>query len=144
VSETSADSEIDDPVRGKLVVVLDDDPLVLEGMGGVLRSWGCMVIAADTPEAARDQIGDGHRPHLIISDFRLQGGATGIQAIEQLRKNLGDIPAFLISGDTAPERLRDASNKGFQLLHKPVTPIRLRAMLQQILKASEPEAERAE
>jgi hypothetical protein len=45
------------------------------------------------------------------------------------------IPAFLISGDTAPERLRGASQGGFQLLHKPVPPVRLRATLNQLLKA---------
>ena len=42
-----------------------------------------------------------------------------------------EIPAFLISGDTAPERLRDASESALHLLHKPVPPMRLRAMLNQ-------------
>jgi CheY-like chemotaxis protein len=54
--------------------------------------------------------------------------------IERLHDRLGAaIPALLISGDTAPERLRDASAKGFHLLHKPVSPLRLRALLHQLL-----------
>ena len=44
------------------------------------------------------------------------------------------IPAFLISGDTDPERLRDARAGGYHLLHKPVRPMALRAMVSQLLK----------
>ena len=126
-----------DPARGKLVVVIDDDPLVLDGMGGILRRWGCKVVSGDTPEAALSNIGaETREPDLIISDYRLANGKTGIEAIEHLRRTLrAEIPAFLISGDTAPERLRDASESGYQLLHKPVPPMRLRAMLNQLLKA---------
>jgi hypothetical protein len=45
------------------------------------------------------------------------------------------IPAFLISGDTAPERLREAQESGHHLLHKPVRPMKLRNMLSQLLKS---------
>jgi GAF domain-containing protein/CheY-like chemotaxis protein len=125
-----------DPAQGKLVVVIDDDPLVLEAMGGVLRSWGCTVIGGESGPAALSHIQThARRPDLIVSDYRLASG-TGIEAIRQLREKFGeDVPAFLISGDTAPERLRDAAANGFQLLHKPVPPMRLRAMLNQLLKA---------
>jgi CheY-like chemotaxis protein len=126
-----------DPAQGKLVVVIDDDRLVLEGMGGILRNWGCGVIAVDSAETALARLAAEIRPpDLIISDYRLAEGKTGIEAIERVRATTGaGIPAFLISGDTAPERLRDASANGFQLLHKPVPPVRLRAMLNQLLRA---------
>jgi CheY-like chemotaxis protein len=142
-AEAQAQPEaIVDPARGKLVVVIDDDPLVLDGMGGILRGWGCMVVAGNSAGAALSNIGaQSQRPDLIISDYRLASGGTGIAAIERLRDALGaDIPAFLISGDTAPERLRDASERGYQLLHKPVPPMRLRAMLNQLLKARDGDA----
>ncbi|MEX0589976.1 MAG: ATP-binding protein [Xanthobacteraceae bacterium] len=127
---------IADPAHGKLVVVIDDDALVLDGMGGILRSWGCHVMTADSEEAALSSVAaQARQPDLIISDYRLAGGKTGIEAIERLREALGaPVPAFLISGDTAPERLRDASENGYHLLHKPVPPMRLRAMLNQLLK----------
>ena len=55
---------------------------------------------------------DGSTPDLIISDFRLQDGATGIEAIARLRNAFGAaIPAFLISGDISPERLREAQEQ---------------------------------
>ena len=73
----------------------------------------------------------GRRPDAIVSDYRLADGRTGIDAIERLRGTLGTaIPAFLISGDTSPERLRDARASGYHLLHKPVPPMALRAMLE--------------
>jgi signal transduction histidine kinase len=125
-----------DPVHGKLLVVIDDDQLVLDGMGGILRSWGCAVVTGVSADAVLGKIDGACGPDLIISDYRFGGGKTGIQAIERLRQSFGaEIPAFLISGDTAPERLRDASENGFHLLHKPVTPMRLRAMLNQLLRA---------
>lgn len=127
---------IADPARGKRVVVIDDDAIVLEGMGGILRSWGCDVVTAECGETALAKLAaQGRKPDLIISDYRLANGRTGIEAIERLRGELGTaIPAFLISGDTAPERLRQASDNGFHLLHKPVAPMRLRAMLNQLLR----------
>jgi signal transduction histidine kinase/CheY-like chemotaxis protein len=128
---------IADPARGKLIIVIDNDALVLDGMGGILRSWGCDVFTAESGETALAKLAaQRRRPDLIISDYRLANGKTGIEAIERLRGELGAaIPAFLISGDTAPERLREASASGYHLLHKPVAPMRLRAMLNQLMKA---------
>ncbi len=139
VDEAPGLSLADDPARGKLVVVIDDDPLVLEGMGGVLRSWGCRLVAGETGDAVLSRIAEqGMRPDLIIADYRLANGSTGIQVIRRLRADFGDgIPAFLISGDTAPERLRDAREHGVHLLHKPVPPLQLRAMVNRLL-ASRP------
>ena len=55
---------------------------------------------------------------------------TGIAVIDRLRTHYASaIPAALISGDTAPERLREAKDSGYVLLHKPVSPAKLRAML---------------
>lgn len=134
--EAPATSALPDLARGKLVLVIDDDALVLDGMGGTLRNWGCNVMTADSEEAALAALSTRtQHPDLIISDYRLANGRTGIEAIGRLRNTLGaSIPAFLISGDTAPERLRDASANGFHLLHKPVTPMRLRAVLNQLLR----------
>jgi signal transduction histidine kinase/FixJ family two-component response regulator len=125
-----------DPVRGKLVVVIDDDALVLESMHGLLRCWGCSVVTAGTESEALMRLAAFKRPpDLIISDFRLGNGKTGITVIERLRAALdASIPAFLISGDTAPERLREASAGGHYLLHKPVPPMTLRAMVSQLLR----------
>jgi CheY-like chemotaxis protein len=110
-----------DVARGKLVVVVDNDVPALEGMGGLLRNWGCRVVTATTPEAALaavSEFGAAARPDLVISDFHLADGQTGITAIAKLREAHGAIPAFVMSGDIAPERLREAQENGHHLLHK--------------------------
>jgi len=131
---------VTDPARGKRVIVIDDDALVLDGMRGILQSWGCQVQTAASGAAALACLAeDGGQPDLIISDSRLADGKTGIEAIERLREALGvPVPAFVITGDTAPERLREASAGGFHLLHKPVSPMALRTTLNRLLKASVP------
>ncbi len=83
----------------KLVVVIDDDPLVLEATGGLLRSWGFLVVAAESHVEAMAQLAkQGRRPDLIICDYRLSEGARGTEVIERLRSAY-KIPALLISGD---------------------------------------------
>ena len=125
-----------DSIGGKLVVVIDDDPLVLDSTGGLLRSWGCQVLTAGSARVALAGLADCNQsPDLVISDYQLSDGQTGIEAIEELRKSLNlPIPAFLISGDMAPERIREARMSGYHLLHKPVRPRALRAMLSKFLK----------
>jgi signal transduction histidine kinase/CheY-like chemotaxis protein len=131
---------VPDPINGRLIVVIDDDGLVLDGMRGTLRSWGCDVVTAGSDAAVLASLADqDRRPDLIISDFRLANGNTGIEVIERLRRSLGAaIPAFLISGDTGPERLREASASGHLLLHKPVAPMALRTTVNRLLKANSP------
>lgn len=122
--------------NGKLVLVIDDDPLVLEGMGGLLRSWGCRVVTANTDRAALIELAAyDHPPDVIISDYHLRDGQTGIDVIARLCSTLStSIPAFLMSGDTDPEPLCNAKANGYHLLHKPVDPMTLRAVLTQIVK----------
>jgi signal transduction histidine kinase/integral membrane sensor domain MASE1 len=122
-------------ISGKLIVVIDDDALVLDSMRGLLRSWGCDVVTAASAHVALAGLAERDRtPDLIISDYRLSDGQNGIEAIEKLREAFNlSIPAFLISGDTAPELLREARASGYHLLHKPVRPRALRAMLGRFL-----------
>jgi signal transduction histidine kinase/CheY-like chemotaxis protein len=136
VDPVSAAALAVDRAQGKLVVVIDDDALVLEGTAGLLRSWGCRVVTAASHEDALSEIiRRGQRPDLIISDYHLSDGKTGIEVIERLRAAFAMlIPAFLISGDIAPEGLRHARSCGYQLMHKPVAPMTLRAMLNRHLK----------
>jgi signal transduction histidine kinase/integral membrane sensor domain MASE1/CheY-like chemotaxis protein len=124
-------------VEGKVILIIDDAPIVLEGTSGLLGKWGYSVVTAASDEAALIRLAQrDQRPDLIISDFHLANGKTGIEAIERIDAAFrASIPAILISGDTAPERLRDARDKGYILLHKPVDPMRLRAVMHQLFKA---------
>jgi len=114
-----------------LVLAVDDDPLVLGAMRGLLASWGYGVIACGShDDVVAEVAAAARRPDLIIADFHLSGGRTGIETIEHVRARFGaDIPAFLVSGDTSPERLQQSRAGGYMLLHKPVSPMTLRTLL---------------
>lgn len=124
------------PAEGKRILVVADAPMVKEGTGGLLDNWGYSVLTAGSDEAALMRVAQRQeRPDLIISDYHLANGKIGICAIEQINAAFGSsIPAILISGDTAAEPLRDANERGYILLHKPVDPMRLRAVMHELLR----------
>jgi signal transduction histidine kinase len=107
------------------VLVIDDDEIVREGMLHLLRDWGCECEAAESIEEALALV-QLNVPDVIISDYRLREQRTGVEAITAVRELLGNsLPALLITGDTAPQRLREAKASGLPLLHKPVSPSKL-------------------
>jgi CheY-like chemotaxis protein len=115
-------------LKDKLVVVIDDDPLVLEATGGLLRSWGCEVVTADSYRSALAHLARiRRRPDLIVCDYRLSEGENGIDTIEGLR-NAFEIPALLISADGSLPPGEDAFG-AYSLLHKPVDAKAFRAAL---------------
>ncbi|MDA9392251.1 two-component hybrid sensor and regulator [Bradyrhizobium sp. CCBAU 45394] len=122
-------------VEGKLVLVIADAPIVQQGTGGLLGRWGYTVLTTGSDEAALIRLAERQqRPDLIISDYHLANGKTGIRAIEKINAAFGSsIPAILISGDTAPEPAREVKDTGYILLHKPVDPMRLRAVMHELL-----------
>jgi two-component system, sensor histidine kinase len=125
-------------LRGAFIVVLDDDHTVREAMQMLLSDWGCTVIAEAAVEEAASKIRDAGRfPTLIIADYRLRGGANGIDAIDQLRTlTKQSIPAVLVTGDTGAERLREVRESGITLLHKPVVVTQLSDTLSRLIGQS--------
>lgn len=124
------------PLNRKLVLVIDDDPLAAEATGEILRSWNHDVACAVSTETALAAVANGEPPpDLIIADYRLGRNETGIDVIRSLRDALGKpVPAFLISGDTGAERTVWAEKEGLHFLSKPVSPMRLRATVEQLLR----------
>lgn len=111
----------------KLIVIVEDDPLVLEATESLLRSWGCRVVAAESCGDAMAKLNKiGERPDLIVCDYRLPVGPSGIDTIERLRGAF-EIPALLISADPTLPECNDGG--GYRLLHKPVNAATFRAML---------------
>jgi DNA-binding response OmpR family regulator len=69
-------------------------------------------------------------PDLIVADYRLRGGESGIDVVARLREEFNaQVPALLITGDTGIEQLREAEESGLHILHKPLNPSRLRALI---------------
>lgn len=144
--EALGSGQLPDPVplgqlAGRTFLVVDDDAIVRAGMRHLLRSWGCECHAAESQGAAIDLLSHYPRPDAIICDYRLQDGQTGADVAATLRHYLGgDIPALLITGDTAPERLREAMLSGLLLMHKPVSPAQLYQHLCRLVAESPPTA----
>jgi two-component system, sensor histidine kinase len=119
-----------------LVLVIDDEAAVQEGMAALLRKWKCDVLTAGSgAEMMTKLVAVQRLPDLIVSDYRLRGTENGIQVVEMLRSEFNvDIPALLVTGDTAPDRLRDAEASGLPILHKPLNPARLRTLITNLLR----------
>jgi PAS domain S-box-containing protein len=132
--------------QGACIVVIEDEPDVLESMRMILESWNFKVIAASSCDNALAALGRRRIvPDLILTDYRLQAGNTGGQAIIRIRQRLKrpGIPAIIVTGDTAPERLRQAQASGHGLLHKPVHPVALRQLIDELLSRPVQTAARA-
>ncbi|VAX11602.1 hypothetical protein MNBD_GAMMA25-1964 [hydrothermal vent metagenome] len=133
---SSSQTYLDD-VAGATVLVIDDEILVCEGMENILKEWGCEILLADSAETAWTQLKSTRlQPDVIISDYRLRENKTGVEAIEFIQqKTQLTFPAIIVTGDTAADRLREARDSGYHLLHKPVSPAKLRSLLSYLLEA---------
>lgn len=128
-SDTPSLAGLDEP-RGLRVLVVDDEAMVRDSMRLLLVALGCTVHTAegvaDAVELARL-----HRFDALLSDLRLRGGDSGLAAIAAVRELQPQVHAVLVTGDTAPDRMRDAKAAGVPLLFKPVTLEQLLAVLPQ-------------
>lgn len=120
---------------GTIVVVIDDNREVLEGMTALLSKWRCVPVPARSgTEAVVQLISRDLTPDLVISDYHLADGNKGDQAIEEIRKEFTFVlPAFVITSDPDPtlrNRLRQAS---LGVLTKPLNLAKLRALIDQKL-----------
>lgn len=123
------------PVSSELpsltVLVVDDEVDIQQGMRFLLEELGCRAVLADSVTQAYEQARI-HNIDMLISDFRLRNHETGFEAVRLVREVRPDVYVLLISGDTAPDRLRQAQEAGFPLLYKPVA---LHELLRHIHKA---------
>lgn len=114
-----------------IVMVIENDPDVLHAVAQTLDSWGASVVAtASTREAVDMMAGLGVPPDIILADYHLDDGETGVEAIRALRRAAAsDIPAIVVTANRSRELLRLAEEVGFSLMTKPVQVARLRALI---------------
>jgi Na+/proline symporter/signal transduction histidine kinase/CheY-like chemotaxis protein len=116
---------------GTTALCIDNEPAVLDGMETMLHGWGCEVIkAADLAAALQAIEHSASVPNGLLIDYHLDHG-NGIEAIVALRARCGELPAILITADRTPAVREQARAEGIQLLHKPLKPAALRALLAQ-------------
>jgi signal transduction histidine kinase/CheY-like chemotaxis protein len=118
-------------LNGIVVALVEDDQDIREQSAELMEQWGCRVVAGEYAEDVMRKLDiAGWRPDLLVCDYRLPHGMTAIHVIQRMRELWGsDLPAVVLTGDTASETLHEIHDSGAILLHKPIAPIRLRAMM---------------
>ncbi|HKX42095.1 MAG TPA: ATP-binding protein, partial [Burkholderiaceae bacterium] len=119
---------------GRLMVIVEDEPAVRGGLEVLLQGWGAKVVSFDSAGAARQWAEQSDpavvKPDLLIVDYRLENGTTGVEAIKALRARFGaKLPAIVATGSTMSGHDQEAQANDFHLLIKPVVPNKLRAMI---------------
>jgi len=116
------------------VLCLDNDATILEGMRALLSRWGVDCRIALDVEQAGQELARGPID-LILADYHLTDGVDGLQALQQLRAERGGLPPVaMITADGSSELKQQARALGYPVLHKPVRPAALRALLTALLR----------
>jgi CheY-like chemotaxis protein/two-component sensor histidine kinase len=135
-----ASAQLGDDGSGALIVGIDDDPTVRDALSLLLESWGFEAVIAASEQEAVNRLSAGNKPpDLVIADYRLRQGDKGNHAIDAIRRRWGSgIPGLLLTGDTDPEGLKEATESGFQVVNKPIMPEKLRARVAEQMESSHP------
>lgn len=119
---------------GGRVLVVDNDPAVLKGMQALLSGWQCDVLAARDGDQAH-ALYTTHAPDLILLDYHLDGGLTGLALYRRLTDGRPARPFVVITADHS-QHVRDAvAAAGGHLLHKPLKPLALKSVMARLLTA---------
>lgn len=115
----------------RMMVVIDDEEQVLEGLRLLLEAWHFDVVAAANEDEAIDHLKIlDRRPVGIIADYRLREGRTGAQAVSRIRSLYhASIPSIIITGDSMTPRLREVRGEDVVILQKPVAAPHLHNIL---------------
>jgi signal transduction histidine kinase/CheY-like chemotaxis protein len=118
-----------------LIAVVDDETAIQDAMSALLEKWGYSVASAGTADALIEALSTANTPpDLVICDYRLRAGETGHDVIRRVRSLFDQtIPALLITGDTAPDRIAESLTGDALVLHKPVPNGKLRAAIISLL-----------
>jgi two-component system, sensor histidine kinase len=132
-ADTQPMAPVEDAAR--MVLVVDDEEPIREGLRGLLQEWGYQVItAADAEQAERAVVALEGRVDLVLSDLHLGHGAGGPEVVASVRRLCGrEVPAILVTGDTAGQALRAVAGGADPVLFKPVQPRHLLEALRQAL-----------
>jgi len=124
-----------DRVAGSVVMCIENDPIVLSAIESLLGAWGCKVLAMRDRKSALDCIeGRGGAPDLLVVDYHLGGGISGISVAEELRSIARtDVPGIIITADHTQSAKHAAAAQGYQVLPKPLKPAALRALMNRML-----------
>ena len=119
-------------LAGTVVLCIDNDRAILDGMATLLGGWGCRVLeATDLAGAIAAVAASGTTPDGLLVDYHLDGG-NGVMVIAELRRRLKHhIPAIVITADRSAHVREEAAREAAHLINKPIKPASLRALMAQ-------------
>ncbi|MFQ2283365.1 hybrid sensor histidine kinase/response regulator [Aeromonas dhakensis] len=134
-TQVAAPAQRDSQLEGIRVLCIDNESDILIAMQSLLGRWGCEVVCAQSQAQAEDLIAGGFLPQLVLSDYHLDDGKTGLQALHMLRLAHGNhIGGIIISADRKSELQAQIREHGYGYISKPVKPLKLRALMNSILR----------
>lgn len=130
--------------RGRIVVV-DDDPDVLDLLEQLLQAEGHIVRTAPDAATALTMVAAGAiRPEILLTDYNLPNGMDGLDLLAKLRDTLQfRVPAIVLTGDISRNALTNIAESDCVQLSKPVKRHELTAAIERLLPQSTPLAPRA-
>ncbi|NRF63944.1 PAS domain-containing hybrid sensor histidine kinase/response regulator [Vibrio coralliilyticus] len=115
------------------VLCVDNEPEILVGMENLLARWGCNVRTATDIVTSLKCLDEEWLPDVVLSDYRLDNGRTGLEVLQQCRLRLGDsFEGVIISADRTNDMMDGIKSNGFSFIPKPVKPLKLRAILNRV------------
>ncbi len=121
------------------ILVVEDDPDLRDLLSQLLQEEGHEVSLALTGQGALDKVTDGSFPDLVLADYNLPGGITGLQVAARLREMLPDVPVIIMTGDISTGTRQDVTRNGLVLITKPVKPSDLIRTVDELLRHKPPE-----
>ena len=121
-----------------VALCVDNEAAVLDGMRTLLESWSCRALLARGTAEGAALAAERLRPDLLIVDYHLDEAGDGVDCVEVLRRAYAaDLPAVIVTADRSEAVRSRALSRGITVLHKPLRPAALRALLMRLLATRE-------
>ncbi|WP_394243844.1 NahK/ErcS family hybrid sensor histidine kinase/response regulator [Halopseudomonas laoshanensis] len=129
-TNSKAGGQVSPIVSGAQVLCIDNEPNILTGMQSLLSRWQCNVAVARDRDEVQQVLAQGFMPQLVLVDYHLDAGDTGVELMHWLRVLKGqEFPGVIISADGRSELVTQIRLAGLDFLPKPVKPAALRALI---------------
>ncbi|MBS98484.1 MAG: hybrid sensor histidine kinase/response regulator [Oceanospirillaceae bacterium] len=122
-------------LRGRHIWMIDNDQSICDGMSTLLGGWGCETVTALSLEHLREQLAVGTAPlDLLIADYHLDNDVNGVDVVAEIMQQRPDQPPVLmVTANYSNELKQQMRELGYQLMHKPIRPLKLKTMLSHLI-----------
>jgi len=136
ISEPATVSGEQSPLAGLVVLCIDNEPDILDGMRMLLERWGCTARLAAGRVQSEVQVRQFGKPDFVLVDYHLAEQGNGLEVMEHLDRLLGvTLPAIVITADRSTSLEDEVRARGYGLLRKPIRPAALRTLISNMMKA---------